>query len=59
MGYDRRRYDHRGYDHRGYDHRGYTLHRSHGKKTVTEAGRLEPSGIVILAVPHREYVEQG
>ncbi|MCH8074866.1 MAG: hypothetical protein IIC64_03505 [SAR324 cluster bacterium] len=54
MGYDRRRYDHR-----GYDHRGYTLHRSHGKKTVTEAGRLEPSGIVILAVPHREYVEQG
>ena len=30
-----------------------------GKKTVTEAGRLEPSGIVILAVPHREYVEQG
>ena len=30
-----------------------------GKKTVTEAGRLEPSGIVILDVPHREYVEQG
>jgi UDP-N-acetyl-D-galactosamine dehydrogenase len=27
--------------------------------TLTEAARLKPSGIVILAVPHNEYVEQG